>query len=214
MKNGIKPFKFIHISKTGGETIDVLLNLDKDHTMAKDVLNIGNYYSFCFVRNPYTRLYSWYHHLRKHLNFPELTKRTNNLNNKSICYNMLKSGMKLGPVEHRELAEKLNFNDWVKIILTDKKYLEPWWGPCGKQCDYIYDCNGRQLVNDVYKFENYTSNLRTVLIKIGRSDLISQINITNYNCYPQKCEDAYTNETKKLVYEYFKSDFTLFGYTM
>lgn len=205
-------FKFVHVPKTGGETIITLLGLPKIHIKAIDIPDISNYYSFCFVRNPYSKLYSWYHHLRKHLIFDVLEMTTNELNNQTPCYHLLKLGERMEPRIHRELAEKLPFNEWANIILTDKQYKEPYWGPCGNQYDFIYDNNDKKLVNDIFKFENYNEDIITLFKKLNKDNLIDKVNITNFNFYGTPWRDAYTSHTKRLTYQYFAKDFTTFGY--
>ena len=75
--SNIIDFIFIHNPKTGGETVETLLKIDKHHEYARDRLVNKNIYSFVFVRNPITRLISWYNHLRKHLYFDQLMLESN-----------------------------------------------------------------------------------------------------------------------------------------
>jgi len=205
-------FSFVHISKTGGETIEALLCIKKTHAPAKQ--RELKEYSFTFVRNPYTRLYSWYNHLRKHLYLNEL--ETNELNNRSQCYRRLKRGMLMGPIPHRQLAVKYDFSQWVKILLKNKndpKFSEPPYGPLGTQYNILYDDDGNLLVSDIFRFENYRDELSKLLTKLGKEHLIKKIQVTNASKNNIKVEDAYDDELKELVYEYFKKDFETFGYS-
>jgi hypothetical protein len=157
----IKDFIFIHNPKTGGETIETLLKIDKNHVYARNRIDIKNTYSFVFVRNPITRLISWYNHLRKHLYFDQIISETNSLNDKSQTYNSIKNGILIKPQKHRELAEQHNIDDFIRIMLTNHlEYNLPYWGPLSFQYDYVFDIDGNQLVSDICKFENYKEELQ------------------------------------------------------
>src|SRR5215207_236526 len=67
---------FIHIQKTGGDTVSRLLSesvpdilhLNAKHGFAVDAVkhldDWNNYFKFAFVRNPWDRLVSWYSMIR------------------------------------------------------------------------------------------------------------------------------------------------------
>jgi hypothetical protein len=71
---------FIHIPKTGGSSINYFLenknfnNWNKTYPyghdpyflLEKNNINIENAFTFSVVRNPYTRIYSYYKHFNKH----------------------------------------------------------------------------------------------------------------------------------------------------
>ena len=207
-----KLYVFIHNPKTGGDTITALLNIEKTHTyinLRKD--EILNKYSFVFVRHPVTRMISWYNHLLKHLYFKDL--ETNELNNKSESYKCLKNNYKMGPDKHRILAENNNINDWIKkMFLNIDEYKDPDWGPLSLQCNYVYDLNYKtQLVTDVYRFENYEEELKKVLVKIEREDLIKDIKVTNNS---KQVNEILNKESLDLIFHYFKKDFELFNYKL
>jgi len=199
-------YVFIHNPKTGGDTITALLNIEKTHKhiyLRKD--EILNKYSFVFVRHPVTRMISWYNHLLKHLYFEDL--ETNELNDRSESYKCLKNNYKMGPDKHRILAE----NNLIKKMFFDiNKYKDPDWGPLSLQCNYVYDLDYKtQLVTDVYRFENYEEELKKVLVKIEREDLIKHIKVTNNS---KQVNDKLNKESLDLIYNYFKKDFELFNY--
>lgn len=205
-------YVFIHNPKTGGDTITALLNIEKTHTPINLRKNeILNKYSFVFVRHPVTRMISWYNHLLKHLYFKDL--ETNELNDKSESYKCLKNNYKMGPDKHRILAENNNINDWIiKMFLNIAEYKDPNWGPLSLQCNYVYDLDYKtQLVTDVYRFENYEEELKKVLVKIEREDLIKHIKVTNNS---KQVNEILNKESLDLIFNYFKKDFELFNYKL
>jgi len=68
-----------------------------------------------------------------------------------------------------------------------------------------------QLVTDVYRFENYEEELKKVLVKIEREDLIKDIKVTNNS---KQVNEILNKESLDLIYNYFKQDFELFNYKL
>ena len=68
-----------------------------------------------------------------------------------------------------------------------------------------------QLVTDVYRFENYEEELKKVLVKIEREDLIKDIKVTNNS---KQVNEILNKESLDLIYNYFKKDFELFNYKL
>lgn len=203
-------FTFIHNPKTGGETIQALLKINKNHSYAhKRKHELENKYSFTFVRHPVTRIISYYNHLLKHIYFNEI--ETNELNDKTWCYSFLSNHGKMGPAKHRVLAEQHDINSWIKIMLENvDEYLEPEYSPLTHQYLYAYDLDGKtQLVTDILKFENYQDELTNLLKKLKKEHLIQDIRKTNHSLSKN---DKLTQESLDLLYNYFQKDFDLFNY--
>jgi hypothetical protein len=203
-------YKFIHNPKTGGETIETLLNIPKNHSYVYlRKKEIKDKYSFTFVRHPFSRIVSWYNHLRKHLYFKDL--ETNELNNNSPCYKILKNNGKMGPQKHRILAENNDINNWIKIMFSNiNEYNKPDWGPLSFQYKYVFDLDCKtQLVSDVFRFEEYEEEVKKLLKKLKKDNLIKNIKQTNHS---KKLSQKLNSESLKLIYNYFKKDFDLFNY--
>lgn len=203
---------FIHNPKTGGETIEILLNIKKNHNHIYLRKNeIKDKYSFTFVRHPVSRIVSWYNHLLKHVYFTEL--KTNVLNNNSQCYKALKNNKKMGPEKHRILAENNDINNWIKIMFSNiNEYNKPDHGPLSFQYNFVYDLDCEtQLVTDVFRFEQYEEELKILLKKLKKDCLIKDIKPTNYS---KKKSEKLNSESLKLIHNYFKKDFDLFNYKL
>jgi len=214
----MEDFIFVHIPRTGGETIEILLGVKKNHYHIRHK-GLRSYEStFSFVRNPYTRLYSWYSHLRipLYINEIELT----GLNEQSDTFRLAK-GRVFDLGIHSELALKHSFNDWVKIMMSDKikyteandttrNHMDSINGPLTPCRDYLRDKDGKLIIGDIYYFENYNEELAKLFTKIDRKDLIPKIEVTNQSKKPVPGEIS--EETKEMIYDHFRIDFTAFGY--
>jgi len=69
-----KKYMFLHVPKTGGTSIGKTLIKNGAHRIAmhwtasqamSNLRNHKEYFIFAFIRNPYTRIASWYHYLKR-----------------------------------------------------------------------------------------------------------------------------------------------------
>lgn len=227
-------FVFIHVSKTGGETLGALLGLPKDHRTAYERLRLrrgtrsspiarnddDSSWKFAVIRNPWDRLVSWYFHLRRHL-IPsdELERHTTPLGRRTPCYRVSKHNIPMNPEPHRFLAERLGFRRWATAVLSQPAmYAEPVWGPAATQYAALHDENtGELLVDDVFKFESGYSDvvLPAILHRLGRPDLVSCIQVTNNSGAPRPHYSTYYEGDVDLIEDvgrYFQKDVDAFGY--
>lgn len=212
---------FVHVSKTGGETLITLLGLPKDHRPARErPRSADGEWRFAVVRNPWDRLVSWYFHLRRHLQPPaEVERHTSALGRRAPCYLMARRRVKMNPAEHRILAENLPFRPWVAAVLNQPAlYAEPGWGPCGLQVDMLYDADrSTLLVDDVFRFEDGYAEvvLPAVLRRLGREDLVPRIAVTNNSGPPRPHYSAFYEGDDAVIREvgrHFAPDVQAFGY--
>ena len=75
--NRAKKWAYIHIPKTCGTTISSLLlkipntEIVNSHGSLNELKEVDGYFIFSFVRNPFTRLASWFEHYKKNNNYSE-----------------------------------------------------------------------------------------------------------------------------------------------
>lgn len=176
-------FVFIHIPKTGGNSLQWYLRECSDHQIRRRQNKMGpndgldvvgknkhqikyktNFFKFCIVRNPYDRALSWYFFINPHIknydknSFINFIKKLNIKNHSQYPYLD-------DPTIH-----KIHFENMIEEL---------------KELDIFK--------NTKYTFEDFPR-------------LNSSVNF-KYNW-----EDLYDQETKDIVYEKFHKDFEVCGY--
>jgi hypothetical protein len=193
-------FIFVHIQKTAGSSIsNVLSNIDGTESIlyphsfinAIDFEQYNEYFKFCFVRNPWDRLFSWYKMMLK--------KGVHNDFSKYLLENS------------RSFSEFLNLTD----IIYETSRLE--WDEYASypksisfnQLDYITDNNGNVLVDFIGRFESLEEDYNKIMEKIGIPNLpLPHINQSSNGDY----KNFYTDKDIEKVYNMCKKDIDYFGY--
>jgi hypothetical protein len=193
-------FVFVHIQKTGGTSITNSLykvegseNKNNPHSFLKTIdQNLFNeYFKFCFVRNPWDRLISWYNMM--------IQKKIHNDFSKYLLENS------------NTFSEFLDLTD----IIMENNPGEinrglPYPKSIGfNQLDYISDDNGKILVDFVGKFENLEEDYRKICEKIG-----IKLELSHENRFPHNPYREYYKKEKDIekVYLMYKRDIDFFGY--
>lgn len=202
-----KKFIFIHISKCAGMSITEILNpyieeIEHNNILWKNANNhskysefesllkekIKKYFVFSFVRNPFDRTISLYHHWRK-------SKATNADN---ICID----GLNI-----TEATWKLkDFNEWVHFINQNyaSRHMEP-------QLTWLNN-NNNNIPSNLYvgKVENINEDIKFILNKLNiKITNIPKINITEHNHY----KDEYDSKSIEIITKRFKEDLDYFNYS-
>lgn len=198
----LKDLVFVHIPKTGGEAVEKVLGLKKNHYHArarkqKDAC-WDKKFKFTVVRNPWDRMLSYYFHLRKSLD-PSNSKYYKK---------------PLNPKRAWKLATSLEFNAWITKVLVQ----EPKAGTneagvrlMASAYDYLFSPDGHVLVDYIVKFEDLGRDVKRVFRMIGRPNLgLAKLNASkrkhNYRTY-------YNNHSIALVAKAFAKDVSIFNYT-
>jgi hypothetical protein len=193
-------FLYVHIQKTAGTSIShklfeldntVLLNYAHSFIDSIDYSTYNKFYKFCFVRNPFDRLVSWYNmmlHKGVHNDFSEYL-----------------------------LVNSKNFSEFINLtkIIYEKNKLE-WDGktPYPKsigfnQLDYVSDNEGNVLVDFIGRFENLNEDYDKIIEKIGVKNLpLPHLNKFEYKDY----RTYYTDKDIEKVYKMYEKDIKYFGY--
>ena len=196
---------FIHISKTGGSSIEKMLNLfpDSFHAFNPEMMigidrdgyvlqalplyNYGKYYSkeiidtyfkFTVVRNPYDRCISDYSE-----------------NNR---------GYECFETYLRFVKHTLETHSTDQLLKYNRKYYTHHWLP---QVTLIGDVSNFDMV---LKFENLSDDIKTLSTKIGTELMLPHIGASKRN---HDYHVYYTDTTRALVNDIYHDDFVQFGYS-
>lgn len=187
---------FLHVPRTGGNSIlNSFSNIRSwGHRtplyIKNEIINpkdFNNSFKFTITRNPYDRLVSSYFYIMQtHKNHRYY--RTNKL--------YLEKLSKIKNFE--EFCKKINYLNKKKIL-----YLYPQHG-------YICDTKTNIVANKVFKFEEIDSTFRELRKIFGKNTnkTIPKKNSSNHRSW----KEYYTQETREIVYNFYKKDFELFGY--
>lgn len=183
-------FAFIHINKNGGSSVEKVLNLrDQVHLpyyAIEDILGVGrakNIKIFTMVRNPYDRIVSQYHY---RLDNNQYGIKDKNLSFKDFC--RLAYLNREESVINYPLMFKTQY-DWLK--------------------DYK---NGINHVDYIGKFENFNDSL-VQMAKLINLDINSLVVPQKRSSKREKdWELYYDDETRNIIYNFFKIDFESFDY--
>ncbi|HUQ30104.1 MAG TPA: sulfotransferase family 2 domain-containing protein [Candidatus Paceibacterota bacterium] len=208
-----KKFIFVHNQKTGGVSIANYLRdqaqdcitLLPNHAYAIDgISKIGRgvwdqHYSFGFVRNPWSRLVSWYQMIVNPPQKPENSKGQWTPNN----------GLWKYVQEHSSTFEEF-LDNCTDIISENRDGFIYQKSFTKNQIDYFTDASGTLAVNFVGRFEQLQEDFDKVTTALN----LPQTKLPILNVGPTTdYRTFYTERTKQLVAERFKKDIEIFGYS-
>lgn len=184
---------FIHIPKTGGQSISKMLKIRKGSRkhfyrysnedepthytiyQIKDRINIDDFYKFTFVRDPYTRIISEYNHRIRSLGA---------LGHEPTDYFM----------SFEKYCEEL-YRRWDEIKSVDhfyKSHVIP-------QIDFV------DASVEIYRYENFADECEQLKVNLGIDTPTPFVNRGNYTT-------QHTDRTRDIIGELYEEDFKTFGY--
>ena len=182
---------FIHIPKTAGTSLvksiygDVSAEGHRRMSFYEDIFTnkLTKYFKFCFVRNPYDRLYSSYKFLQK--------GGMNKHDEKAFEMHLKK---------HTDF-EDFVLNGLTKELMNEIIHFIP-------QTNFICNDKGLVLVDFIGKFENIKKDIVTLEEKLNLEIILPHLNSNKKDNYI----NVYTYKMMKKVKEFYKNDFEILGY--
>ena len=194
-----RDFIYIHIPKTGGRSVKAALNIGEifhftalymKRRVADDFWKES--FKFCFVRNPWDRMVSWFYFNRNGLT--SIGKYKEDFSN---------------------IDQDVTFDEWIKNGPTHN------WNPdwlLPEQVNYPFsqfvfcmDQDNKPLVDFIGRFENFQEDFRYVLDNIGRDVRLPKLNVTSKRA-GRHYHEIYTSVTKEIVGKMFEEEIDYFGY--
>ena len=149
-----KEIAFVHIPKTGGETVEKLFGLSKNHHPVYKRFSKGipdNAFVFSIIRDPYTRIFSWFkfciHGWNKILPHP-----------RDVCREAHLRFMKANTTR----VLRKGFMEWLSKIDTHKYYMA---GPMFlSSYEYLkYNDGATPVIQNLIRFEHFSHDLNRIL---------------------------------------------------
>lgn len=154
---------------------------------------------FAVVRNPYTRILSQWYYVTIN-NFKKTQEYANNADH-------------MNEFVHKALTEFQKHTDPIADMTRENSY----WIEDGHfipQYDYIFDLDGKKIVQHVLKFESLQDDFNTMMSKYGESSLqlgTEHANKSNISDKKLSANDL-TDANLLLIQRIYGKDFAVFGY--
>ena len=176
------------------------------HSQAREIKQVvgddiwDEYFTFAFVRNPYTRAVSLYTFIEKMIKSQGFKRHF-----RSIPFSSVKKSEVWSWPGTVAYLQSNNFSEFIR----NKHYIEaPGAEP---QANWIKDENGEILIDFVGKVENIQKDFQEILCKIGIN--IENVEKKNTSKKKKQLNDYFSSEDDyRYLYELYKDDFETFGY--
>lgn len=224
-------FVFVHLHRTAGKSIQKCLktagcifepefyyrkNRKKKyrfkgkHTRPIDIISyIGReewekYFTFCFVRNPFCKLVSYFMHNKQKYNKITRTQRR--------YWKIFKKRKSFTYPNFKYIFEYKSFKAWIEDMENFKEFSDPYIKLIlSSQLDFVSDENGKILVDYMGKLENLVDDFDIVCKKLNINNNLSKthINKSKHGLYHK----YYNKKMIKIVENIFKRDLEYFNYS-
>lgn len=196
---------FIHVQKTGGSTIDAMLDREipdtrsvgkTRHAPLGKILQLESglrdYWIFGFVRNPWARMVSWWAMIRDVLSRAE--------NGDPECLQRIE----VNPVFWKPASGYAGFDDFLE---QGPKDLARFGRP---QVEFLQEPQGGRRADFIGRLETFDADIAAVRTRLGLPSLesVPHDNATAHDEY----REYYSNASRDLVGQIFAKDVSAFGY--
>jgi chondroitin 4-sulfotransferase 11 len=204
-----KKFLFIHIQKTGGQSLERVLKREipdthrflgtHDHaSWARHKLEPewSEYFKFALVRNPWDRLVSWYMMIEQNKQLIPWYKRLLRRNKYNLLWQYV-------------LERSKNFEEFIINCTGEVNDMDGRKSFAYNQLDYLTDEEGKVIVDFIGRFEKLELDAEIIFRKLGvENAALPHINQTPHKHY----SEYYSDKTMNIVAERYSRDIEFFGY--
>jgi hypothetical protein len=167
---------------------------DRQYLLCKhEVRKYPDYYTFAFVRNPWSRLVSCY------LDKIDSKEISGDLNPKGAAAVMLKAGAE---------SSHAGFDEFVRAVYATPD--EESNRHFRSQHTFVTDRRGHLLPQNIFRFENLATEFNSLADRLGLPETAKLPHRNPSRKTPY--QDYYTEELRELVAERYRRDIELFGY--
>jgi chondroitin 4-sulfotransferase 11 len=200
MNAAAAPWIFVHVQKTGGNSVRAALGGDifdaRKHFLARELREVygraawDSRFKFSVVRNPWDRLVSWWSLIDNARQYLDLTKPPN----KFFGYVLTRA---------RSFEEFLLRCDDEIIDSDGRKNI------FRNQIDYLVDDDGTIIVDLVGRFERLQESFDEISRRLGRKPVeLPRTNVSRHRAY----SEYYTPALAEMVAKHYARDIETFGY--
>ena len=200
-------FIFIHVPRTGGTSIEKLLDLSgARHNTARQYRDHNpeawlHYFSFAFVRNPWDRMLSFFTYRRQ-------IRQLETESSLSFKHWLLLTAELIRSEDH--VALNPSFAPHFGGGTIEKDDPEGWRVKVDNAIHMLTDERGKIIVNFVGRYERLQDDFDTICDRLGLGSMIlPHINKTEHDHYRK----YYDEDSKRIVEELFSADIAHFDYS-
>jgi len=216
--NPVYNFLFVHIQKTAGMSITkALFNIPQSefiapkHYRLKDLCFIKTKpFIFAVVRNPFTRLISWYEMMKKWDNHNDFSRYLLNYD-----YSKNKNVRFIDYIRRTKIINETNDGTEMYLKNTNENFnlINPYVKSISfNQIDYLTNASDQIICDKIMRFENIHFDWAD-LVKMLNLPILPILDHENFNPNKINVQDYYKRaEDRDYIAQLYKKDFEFFKY--